>query len=177
MTRHNTSLVGLSGYVIQQHDVLSPYWVLTVYLNGSMTHYSLVSFKVDQSSPSADLLTKSDDWTVILKWRKISCFLFCCNMNVWIFNLNIYHINFSVNKYLIPHEDWVTECTAVLADHSISHSDLKGPKSKHLHGQEHAKFFHELFLILMLWYGFINSLSFWGLWGPLFCEGLRWLFL
>lgn len=59
----------------------------------------LISLKVDQSSPSADILNKSDGWTVILKFRKISCFIFSCNIHVWIFNMSIYHITFSVHKY------------------------------------------------------------------------------
>lgn len=58
----------------------------------------LISFKVDQSSPSADFPHKSDGWTVILEVRKISCFIFSCNINFWIFTISIYPTAFLVNK-------------------------------------------------------------------------------
>lgn len=49
----------------------------------------LISFKVDQNSPSADLLNENDGWMVILELEKI-CFIFSCNFNVWIFIMSVY---------------------------------------------------------------------------------------
>lgn len=85
--------------------------------------------------------------------------------------MSIYHITFLVNKYSVAHEDRVTKCTAVLADYSISHSHLKGTLSTHLDCQEPEDLSHKLFLMLMLWYGFINPLSYLGLLDRRFCKG------
>lgn len=51
-------------------------------------------FKVDQKSPSAILLSKNDGWMVILVLGKI-CFVFSCNINVWIFIMSLSYCSLS----------------------------------------------------------------------------------
>lgn len=86
----------------------------------------LISFIVDQSSPSADLLNKNDGWMVILELgkisNKISYFIATLMFGffLWVFIILLFK---QISTDLVTHKDWVTVGSA---DLRISHLDHKG---------------------------------------------------